>query len=123
MKNFKIKSVFFLIGILFLFSCGGGATEKQNELFSAPNSGKADEVIMVNYTTATASKAPNRLWVTIVKKSMPDKTWGKWSYVADQSQSTKLTCPKVAGQYEIRLHDGFPTKKYHVIARQDFTVE
>ncbi len=117
-----MKNALLLVGILLMFSCG--STPKQSSgLFTAPSSGKAGSKITVTYTSPMSSKVKDRAWVTIVGKTKSDKTWGKWKYVEDNAASTELTCPKVAGEYEIRLHTGYPKKSYNVVARQDFTVK
>jgi len=114
-----MKNLLFIVGILLMFSCG----EKSEALFSAPSSAKVGEKITVKFSKTISSTEKNKSWITIVEKTKPDSDWGKWQYVTDKANSIELTCPDNAGEYEIRLHDMYPQKSNHVIARQDLTIK
>lgn len=63
-----------------------------------------------------------RYWVCLVKKGEADSTFGVWAYVDVGATSAKLTAPEVAGDYEVRLHSGYPEKSCNVVHRVAITV-
>ena len=49
--------------------------------------------------------------------------WGQGKYVDAVVQEIERDAVKTAGSYEVRLHDQYPTKSYHVACRQKLTVK
>jgi len=116
MKNFLgILSIF---SILLLFSCNNDSMT-----FTAPSEVEVGAEVLITYSSAIPSTEANRCWIAIVKKDSPESTWGDWKYVEDKATSQVLTAPAEAGDYEIRLHDNYPAKKYHLVVKQDLTVK
>lgn len=119
LKKRIMKHLLLFVGILFLFSCGDGS----KALFTAPDSATISTEITVKFPSAVNSTEEDRMWIAIVEKSKPETDWGVWKYVEDQATSIKLTCPDVAGDYEIRLHDNYPKESSHLIYKQDLTIK
>jgi len=79
----------------------------------------AGEKITVNVTGLPGNKTD---WLTLVKASDPDDTYGQWFYT-DGKPSGVFTFDKVpAGEYEIRLYYDWPSGSYNVEGRVKITV-
>jgi hypothetical protein len=97
---------------------------KGAKLFTAPQSAAAGQQIEVVYAKPMKnSPKGDRYWITITHAGAADAEWGAWVYVEDGATSTTLSAPTEPGQYEIRLHDYYPKKPYHVLQREPLTVE
>jgi hypothetical protein len=94
------------------------------KLFTAPQSAAAGQQIEVVYAKPMKnSPKGDRYWITITHAGAADAEWGAWVYVEDGATSTTLSAPTEPGQYEIRLHDYYPKKPYHILQREPLTVE
>ena len=69
------------------------------------------------------SKGDNQHWVTVVPSGKPDSEWGTWKMVSDLATTDKLKAQTAAGDYEVRLHGEYPTKKFNVVGRVKIKVE
>ncbi|MCF6366703.1 MAG: hypothetical protein L3J35_10930 [Bacteroidales bacterium] len=114
-----MKKLLFIVGVFFMFSCG----DKPDVMFTAPSSAEVNKEIIVKFTNPISSTEKSKYWITIIEKSKEDKDWGKWQYVKDNAESIKLICPSQAGEYEIRLHDMYPSKSFHVVERASLTLK
>jgi hypothetical protein len=62
------------------------------------------------------------LWLTLVPPSAPASFVGERIVVDDGA--TQVTVPTAApGTFEVRLHDAFPERSHHVVARAAIEVE
>lgn len=122
MKEIRKGKLFFIIGLAVLVataSLGAWAGKK----FKAPKLAAAGAPIEVTYSQPMASAEGDRYWITIIDPAAADSEWGAWVYVEDGATSTTLTAPSTPGKYEIRLHDHYPKKPYHVLERASLLVQ
>jgi hypothetical protein len=104
-----------------------GAGCKKDDAPSAPagllakTTFKKGETITVTFPHAITG-GPQENWLTLCAAGAPDSEWGAWHYVKPGSTTDTLTA-NAAGQYEVRLHDGYPRVQYHVVSRQKITIE
>ncbi|HET7710835.1 MAG TPA: hypothetical protein VFL80_02800 [Thermoanaerobaculia bacterium] len=66
--------------------------------------------------------AGDRYWITMIEAGQADSQWGAWQYVDKTTREVTLAVSTTPGSYEVRLHDGYPTMPYHVVARLPLTV-
>ncbi|MBI3074278.1 MAG: hypothetical protein HYY84_19385 [Deltaproteobacteria bacterium] len=84
---------------------------------------KAGEEIAVKYAIPVFSKGDNQHWVTVVPVGKPDTEWGAWKMVSDLATADKLKAQTAPGDYEVRIHGEYPTKKFNVVGRVRIKVE
>ncbi|MFO0613662.1 MAG: hypothetical protein U0414_13785 [Polyangiaceae bacterium] len=77
--------------------------------------------IQVTMGEALVPPPGNQFWITMVPANSPDSTFGEWHYLPSGATADSFTA-KEPGDYEIRLHDAFPTFSYRVMARQRISV-
>jgi hypothetical protein len=83
---------------------------------------KVLEPIEVAFSAPAYPPAGERLWITLAPAGSPDSEWGELQEVA-RGQASKRLVPPVAGDYEVRLHDGYPARPFHVVARARVKVD
>ena len=76
----------------------------------------AGDTVLVTYTNPIESPPGEDYWITLVPSRDPDNTWGDWHYVPSGTESDGVVA-RAPGDYEIRLHSGYPRVPYHVVAR------
>jgi hypothetical protein len=74
------------------------------------------ETIVVTYSKPIQSPTGEEHWLTLVPAREPDSAWGEWHYVPFVAETDALTTT-APGDYEVRLHSGYPRVPYHVEAR------
>jgi hypothetical protein len=74
------------------------------------------EVILVTFSNRIHAPAGENYWLTLVPAREPDSAWGEWHYVADGAETDSVAAGP-PGDYEVRLHSGYPRVPYHVVAR------
>jgi hypothetical protein len=84
---------------------------------------KAGEEIGVKYTAPVSSAGENQHWVTVIAVGKDDSDWGSWKMVGNQATADVLKAQTAPGAYEVRLHGGYPAKKFNVVARVNIKVE
>jgi hypothetical protein len=72
--------------------------------------------ILVTYSNPLEAAPGEEYWLTLVPAREPDSAWGDWHYVAPGAETDSLTA-STSGDYEVRLHSGYPRVPYHVVAR------
>jgi hypothetical protein len=77
----------------------------------------------VTFNAPLPQVADQRYWITVIRKGAEDSEWGQWRYVDNGVKEIELEAVPEAGQYEVRLHDQYPAKSYHVVYRADLTVK
>ncbi|MDP2317017.1 MAG: hypothetical protein Q8P41_29255 [Pseudomonadota bacterium] len=80
------------------------------------------DYIAVVYGAPIRPLAGEQYWITLAPAGSPDSAYGAWHYVANGSIGD-LVPTVAAGEYEVRLHEGYPRRSNHVISRQKITVE
>jgi hypothetical protein len=109
-----------LVAVLLLSAC----TRLRRHLFG----GKPDQItlvkttfttgdpILVNYSNPIQAAPGEEYWLTLVPAREPDSSWGEWHYVTAGAESDSVSA-SAPGEYEVRLHSGYPRLPYHVVAR------
>ena len=76
----------------------------------------AGERVVVHVEGPTSPRRHGDLWLTLVPKEAPESFVGE--RVVVESGATHVTVPTAApGAFEVRLHDGYPQRTHHVVAR------
>jgi hypothetical protein len=83
---------------------------------------KVLEPIEVSFSAPAYPPAGERLWITLAPAGSPDSEWGELRDVA-RGEVRKIILPPLAGDYEVRLHDGYPARPHHVVSRAKITVD
>lgn len=94
-----------------------GVTLALGSATAAPGS-----AVVVTFSMALPA-ANDKHWITICPAGAKDDEWGKWEYVDAGKTTVTLKAPEAAGNYEVRLHDQYSVKSYHVVARTPLTVK
>lgn len=81
------------------------------------------EYPMVTFSSPLSPRTNERYWITVVAADAPDEEWGQWQYLDAGAESAELKSPAQPGPYEVRLHDGYPARQYHVVCRRSLAVE
>ncbi|MBL8914207.1 MAG: hypothetical protein JNM17_26115 [Archangium sp.] len=71
---------------------------------------------------ALKPKKSEKFWVAIATSGSPDSEYLSYQFVEAGSKSVELSTPDAPGQYEVRLHGNYPTKKTNVVDRVKLTV-
>jgi hypothetical protein len=82
---------------------------------------KKGEPISVTFTPPIAPPSGEQYWLTLAPAGTPDSEWGKWHIVKDGATNDTLST-EASGSFEVRLHDGYPRLKSHVVSRHKVTV-
>jgi hypothetical protein len=120
------RALLALIALTFLPGC----TRLKRHLFGAKRDQislerttfAAGETINVTFTNPIEPQAGEEYWLTIVPAREPDSTWGEWHYVSQGLAGDSVTA-SAPGDYEVRLHSGYPRVPYHVVARVPVVVK
>jgi hypothetical protein len=80
------------------------------------------DAINVTFSSPVQGPANEQYWLTVCSAGAPDADWGNWHYVDRGATSDSKLTAGDPGNYEVRLHDGYPRLQYHVVARQAVTV-
>lgn len=105
-------------------SPGDGSTPKKYWQFSLNKKVvRQGGNVVAKFPRALKASPGEKFWITILKKSLPDTTYGNWSYVKPGARSHTLRAPSSSGEYEVRLHANYPKKSINVVARKSLTIE
>jgi hypothetical protein len=80
------------------------------------------EDVSVTFSKPLPAVAGEKYWITLARFGAVDGEWGDWHYVAAGASGDTFRAKK-AGRFELRLHDGYPRLPFHVIARQNVTIQ
>jgi uncharacterized protein YfaS (alpha-2-macroglobulin family) len=80
----------------------------------------AGDTIKVSFG-ASLPASGDKYWLTLVKDGSPDSEWGAWHMVKSGASSDSLKATE-GGKFEVRLHDSYPKKSNHIVARKKVTV-
>jgi serine/threonine protein kinase len=58
-----------------------------------------------------------KFWVTVTKPEADNNSYGAYEYVPPDAKTMTFEAPKIAGDYEIRLHANYPTKSTNLVHR------
>jgi OOP family OmpA-OmpF porin len=84
---------------------------------------RGGEKVRIKYSQPMTTPSGQQYWVTLVKASEPDSTYGTWHYVKQGATSDEIEVgSNPEGSYEVRLHDLYPKHPYRVISRTKVTV-
>ncbi len=86
------------------------------------NTVAAGSVTRIVFDDPLPSVADERYWITITRADSADSVYGEWKYVKAGAREASLPVPLEAGDYEVRLHDGYPRVAHHVVHREGLTV-
>lgn len=78
------------------------------------------ESVTISYTGLPGNKND---WITLVKSSEPDSTYGPWFYTSGQRSGTYSFGTVEPGEYEIRVYFDWPNGGYIVRKRIKITVK
>ncbi len=101
----------------------GGAKSRAGCFTIVQSTVRVGEAPSVKFDRPLAPRKGERYWLTLVKAGAPDRAWGKWHYLEAGASQSKVKVPDVPGEHEIRLHDGYPRLKFHVVCRRSLVVE
>lgn len=76
----------------------------------------------VKFPKALKPKKSEKFWIAICTPGSPETEYLSYQYVEDP-KSIDLPAPDLGGEYELRLHGNYPTKKTNVVDRLKFTVK
>ena len=62
-------------------------------------------------------------WVTLIKASESDQTYGEWTYTGGLKTFTKQFTPTETGDYEVRVYFNWPNGGYEVKVRKPLKVK
>lgn len=77
----------------------------------------------VKFPKVLKPKKNERYWIAIAKPSAADADYESYQYIDAPGPSLELTAPEAPGEYEVRLHGNYPTKKVNVVDRFKFVVK
>jgi len=83
--------------------------------FTCDAEAKAGSVVTIKYTNPVGATAQDQYWVAIVPVGSEESEWGVWKMVSAASTTSELEAPAVAGDYEVRLHNSYPSFSSHMI--------
>lgn len=72
--------------------------------------------IRVTFSGPIITPGAEKAWLTLAPAGSPDSEFGTWHYVQARAVGDVLET-KAAGNFEVRLHDGYPRVTAHVVAR------
>ena len=97
---------------------GDPVTPLGKQRFSlALTSYKPGERIELSFPSPMHALESEKFWITIVPASAAESAYGAYEYVPDKATNMSLTAPRVAGEYEVRLHANYPKKTTNVVFR------
>ena len=77
--------------------------------------------VVVHFDKPLAGKAADLYWIALVPIESPDPT--ATNRVVVDHGSTSIRLPSIArGNFEVRLHDGYPERQYRLIARTPVSI-
>ncbi|MEO8876806.1 MAG: hypothetical protein ABI461_14530 [Polyangiaceae bacterium] len=77
--------------------------------------------VIVGFDNPLGGPAANQYWITILPATAPESDATGRRFVYHGDTSAQILAP-AAGTYEIRLHDQFPKKEHHLIAKTSVLV-
>jgi len=84
---------------------------------------KSGDRVRINYSSPMVTPSGQQYWITLVKATEPDSTYGTWHYVKPGATSDEIEVgSNPEGNYEVRLHDLYPKFPHRVISRTKVTV-
>ncbi len=90
-------------------------TPRAQQRFSAPSSAAAGSRLAVSFPVPLHAKKDEQFWVTVVKAGDGPGSWGRFEYLAQDAKGASIPLPTDAGDYEVRLHANFPTKRNNIV--------
>jgi hypothetical protein len=82
----------------------------------------AGEKIKIAYSEAMRAPTGQQYWITLAPAGSVDSDWGTWHFVKRGAKLDELVT-KETGDFEIRLHDLYPSRGHAVIARKAVRVD
>lgn len=82
--------------------------------------GQAPEVVFAQPLRPAPGES---YWITAVPEGKPDAEGGRWKMLEPGATGATLEALRYAFKWEIRLHDGYPRLKHHVVCRRTISVE
>lgn len=76
---------------------------------------------MVHLEDATSAPRSGALWLTLAPADAPDSFVGE-RIVVDPSATHAALPTNAPGHFEVRLHDDWPARSHHVVARKSIDV-
>ncbi|MEW5738036.1 MAG: transposase [Myxococcota bacterium] len=99
-----------------------GATSKMMSVAKARLDAKAR--FTLRFPKALKAKKNEKFWIAISSPSTADADYLTYEYIeVAGAKSIELSAPDAAGEYELRLHGNYPTKKVNVVDRLKITVK
>jgi hypothetical protein len=94
--------------------------EEKVELKLSRQAYDPDEQIILDYSGLPGNRQD---WITAVKSSAPENTYGEWFYTEGQKKGSHMFKGLPSGEYEVRLYFNWPEGGYDVKARAAFSVK
>ncbi len=96
---------------------GGGSASPDKSAY------RGGEKVRIKYASPMVSPSGQQYWITLVKASEPDSSYGTWHYVKQGATTDEIEVGSSSeGNYEVRVHDLYPKFPYRVISRTKVTV-
>ena len=96
------------------------ACEAQPKMNAPPMVRFGDDVV-VTFDAPLENRPSNQYWIAIQRSDTPvSDTEGR--VILERGDRRVVLRPLVPGDSEIRLHDGYPNKRDHLVARAPITV-
>ncbi len=91
------------------------ACESPPNMHATQTVGAGDDVI-VTFDAALSNRASSQYWIALQRADTPTSdTTGR--VVLERGDGRVVLHAVTPGDYEIRLHDGYPSKEHHLVSR------
>jgi hypothetical protein len=82
----------------------------------------AGQSVIAAFSPPLGGRASNQFWLQVVPVDRPDSDVSGRVFADHGATTMRLVAPESAGRYEIRLHDRWPARDHHPVARAPLTV-
>jgi hypothetical protein len=124
--SISVLLIIIIIGVIFIQKKKAANLKDEPEIILSANTIDKDEVLLrANLSKAVINESRSRYWICIVKEGSPDEEKGSWFFIPNNKINIIVPLPKdkTPGKYEVRLHRGFPVKKYDVVDRKSIEIK
>lgn len=91
--------------------------------FTCAEKVKPGAALTINFTNPVGATDVDQYWVAITKAGSEESEWGTWKMVEAGTTTIDLAAPAEAGDYEVRLHNSYPSLSFHMIQSTPVTVK
>lgn len=80
-----------------------------------PNPVVAETTLWARFDQPIAGRAVDQYWIVIAPVGAAASYEGDRVFLQRTAEGAQLVAPKVAGDYEVRLHGDWPKREHHVV--------